>query len=294
MYISRLQLKGVQTIDSNKGTSNDKRITTITELLQGIKAVKLFGWVSRFVSRIDKLHESQLEYKWQVALAWMKIHLVSSLSPAFVLATTLAVYVIVQGNKLSAEVVFTSISVFKMIRGISDFMPQVFSWATHGYHSLLRIESFLDEPDLQRLEDRVGADNVPGSTEIGFVDAVLSWGSVETKADSANVVGMPCFTLKNLSLRFPAGGLSLIAGPTGSGKSSLLLALIGEMTLTSGRILLPTARTPSTDPVLGDLTGSGLAISDIAYVAQEAWLRNATIRENILFGEPYSQQRYEE
>ncbi|KAJ2523870.1 hypothetical protein GGI11_001212 [Coemansia sp. RSA 2049] len=72
------------------------------------------------------------------------------------------------------------------------------------------------------------------------------------------------------------------------------------MTLVRGRVLLPTIQlcllsendTKYNDVI--ELSGEGLAIDDIAYVAQEAWLRNATIRENILFGEPYDHERYEE
>ncbi|KAJ2614997.1 hypothetical protein EV177_001785 [Coemansia sp. RSA 1804] len=99
---------------------------------------------------------------------------------------------------------------------------------------------------------------------------------------------------------FPLGQLSIVAGPTGSGKSSLLSALVGEMTLVRGSIMLPTidpstlaANFPKYTDVI-KLSNEGLAIHDIAYVAQEAWLRNATIRENILFGEPYDKKRYEE
>lgn len=74
------------------------------------------------------------------------------------------------------------------------------------------------------------------------------------------------------------GELLSIIGSTGSGKSSLLSALLGEM--------LPTGRALPGDPVL--VRGS------VAYVNQQAWIFNATIRENILFGKPYDPRRYAE
>ncbi|KAJ2396097.1 hypothetical protein GGI05_001285, partial [Coemansia sp. RSA 2603] len=86
-------------------------------------------------------------------------------------------------------------------------------------------------------------------------------------------------------------------GPTGAGKSSLLAALLGEMTLAGGRIVLPMGTAPTTDARSAEvarLSRQGASVADVAYVAQEAWLRNATIRDNILFGAPYDAARYEE
>ncbi|KAJ2089515.1 hypothetical protein IW138_003404 [Coemansia sp. RSA 986] len=108
------------------------------------------------------------------------------------------------------------------------------------------------------------------------------------------------FSLKGIDVLFPIGGFSIVAGPTGSGKSSLLSALIGEMTLTRGSIMVPTLDSKiasaggSKYKDIVDIANEGLALHDIAYVAQEPWLRNATIRENILFGETYEKERYEE
>ncbi|KAJ1720913.1 hypothetical protein LPJ53_004512, partial [Coemansia erecta] len=322
--LSKILFRYLAKIETKLNALSDERVTVITELLQGIKAVKLFGWESRFLERVDERREKQLTYMWKMMTAWIRTELVSTLAPMFVLISIFATYVAVYGNRLTAEIAFTSISVFKIIRMVFEHLPGLLNWMIGGYVSLKRIDEYLQQAQVQDLEERVDAADCNGGSELGFASADLEWTSsspAEADATAAPTppgavdeqtpllvvhppgsqssallenVDMVPFSLKNISLRFPAGGLSLIAGPTGSGKSSLLSALIGEMTLTSGRILLPTARTPSTDPVLGDLTGSGLAISDIAYVAQEAWLRNATIRENILFGEPYSQQRYEE
>jgi ABC-type multidrug transport system fused ATPase/permease subunit len=92
------------------------------------------------------------------------------------------------------------------------------------------------------------------------------------------------FQLKNISADFPVGELSLIVGPTGSGKSALLLALLGELERIEGHMYLPRLdynRNYSND------CGSG-----IAYVAQTAWLQNGTVRDNILFGKAFNQELY--
>ena len=73
------------------------------------------------------------------------------------------------------------------------------------------------------------------------------------------------------------GALVGVVGRVGSGKSSLLNALLAEMRCTEGSVCV--------DPVLLE-EGFGLA-------SQEAWIQHATLRENILFGQQFDRERYE-
>lgn len=98
------------------------------------------------------------------------------------------------------------------------------------------------------------------------------------------------FRLRNLNLNFPVGELSIICGPTGSGKTSLLMALLGEMDLVGGHVYLP-SRDPSDHRAT--VNDHGLYAHGVAYVAQQPWLQQTSIRENILFGQPYDEERYE-
>ncbi|CEH14605.1 abc transporter [Ceraceosorus bombacis] len=81
------------------------------------------------------------------------------------------------------------------------------------------------------------------------------------------------FKLENLNLRVAEGELIAIVGPVGSGKSSILQGLAGEMRQTSGRLIWG---------------GSG----STAYSAQQPWIQAATVRENITFGLPFEEERY--
>ncbi|KAJ3154901.1 hypothetical protein HK101_001591, partial [Irineochytrium annulatum] len=94
------------------------------------------------------------------------------------------------------------------------------------------------------------------------------------------------FTLRGIDLTFPVGGLTAVCGPTGAGKSSIMQALLGEMKRISGRAFLPDPR-KAVATRLGDLT------TGVAYVAQTSWLQNATIKDNICFGEAYDAIRYD-
>ncbi|KAG9088490.1 hypothetical protein FS749_002131 [Ceratobasidium sp. UAMH 11750] len=92
------------------------------------------------------------------------------------------------------------------------------------------------------------------------------------------------FELRNVSVIFPEGALSLVCGPTGSGKSSLLSALLGEMDRVEGEVYLPKEPTR-----LNEKTGLQTAIS---YCAQQPWLQHKSIKDNILFGLPFDEDRY--
>lgn len=101
------------------------------------------------------------------------------------------------------------------------------------------------------------------------------------------------FSLKIPKLIFPIGELSLICGPTGAGKTSILHALLGEMDIVSGRAYLPTKNKIITDRNYSLIEeNTGLKLDQVAYVSQQAYLQHATIRDNILFGQPFDPVRY--
>lgn len=79
--------------------------------------------------------------------------------------------------------------------------------------------------------------------------------------------------LKNINLRLDTNSLTAVVGTVGSGKSSLISAFLGEMEKTSGRVN---------------------TIGTIAYVSQQAWIQNATLKDNILFGKPLDKKRYDQ
>ncbi|KAJ3196394.1 hypothetical protein HK101_009105 [Irineochytrium annulatum] len=109
-------------------------------------------------------------------------------------------------------------------------------------------------------------------------------------ASPASTASRPtaAFTLRGIELSFPIGGLTSVCGATGAGKSSLIQALLGEMKRLEGRAYLPDPRLRMALPIGSDGLDGG-----VAYVAQSSWLQNATIRDNITFGEPYDPIRYD-
>lgn len=146
-----------------------------------------------------------------------------------------------------------------------------------------------------------------GPAKIGFERATLCWNSSKrsdsipeidrkkirelhspTSSDSATAVDSPepvIFNLTDLIIDFPIGKLTIITGPTGSGKTGVLIALLGEMELLEGKTWLP-KETTQVDP-------KTKLRNSIAYAAQTPWLQQKSIKDNILFGEEYQEERYE-
>ena len=147
---------------------------------------------------------------------------------------------------------------------------------------------------------------LPGPTRIGFAGATLRWNSgkqsdpvVKTalktpkttspaESEEATAVGTPelaVFNLNNLSIDFPIGKLTVITGPTGTGKTAILVALLGEMELLEGKSWLPKETT--------QVDAETRLRNSVAYAAQTPWLQQKSIKDNILFNEDYDEERYE-
>ncbi|CAG8580609.1 39229_t:CDS:10 [Gigaspora margarita] len=181
-------------------------------------------------------------------------------------------------NELTAAVAFTSIVIFNELRFALNILPEVFTEGLQALVSVRRIEKFLDEDETKILPEN----DYQFTTPISFEKVTISWNEIKENNDE--------FTMHNLDLEFPIGELSVICGPTGSGKTLLLMSLLGETNIISGKINSPRCLTCPIDQNINE--DNWIIPNSVAYVAQQTWLQNATIRDNILFGLPYNENRY--
>ncbi|KAJ6542743.1 multidrug resistance-associated ABC transporter [Mycena capillaripes] len=302
-------------IGKGLSTAQDKRMGVLNELIGSIKFIKFFAWEKRWIDQAMAARDEEM--KWMVknainSFVFTAVWTFASISLSLISFFTFVYF----GNELTVGKAFTSIALFSMIRAPLNALPTYIVPLVQARVALDRIAVFLAEDDVTDQVSSLKQDlSAPTSiaTEdegLGLENASLRWNKVEeaqtteqSKApDSTPPSASPSiadvstivndndfaaqdhrFELKDISVLFPENKLSVVTGPTASGKTALLMALLGEMTLLpGGRIIM--SKNPTVDEH-GNMHG-------LAYAAQSPWLRHQSIRDNILFGSPMDQERY--
>ena len=265
--------------------ATDKRINVTNEVLQNIRIIKYFAWEQRFGRIIEEKRQAELKALRSRFMVWALAVAIWNSVPVLITFFSFLVYTLIEKKPLVPSVAFTAISLFMLLRVPLDQFGDMFAHVQETKVSIDRVEEFLHEDETEKYE-QLGLDNVDedGIRRIGFKDTTLMWGGKDVVAED----GSRAFRLLDLNVNFQLGKLNIIAGPTGSGKTSMLMGLLGEMTLVGGNIYCPGGR--SREDVRPD-PETGLA-NTVAYVAQAAWLVNANIKDNILFSTPLDEQRY--
>ncbi|CAO3623722.1 unnamed protein product [Cunninghamella echinulata] len=280
----------------------DKRGSVVNEVLRGIRQIKFFAWEKQWKAIILKLREQELGYLYKLCMCNFVINATWSGLPLLVIIAAFSSFTLLEGKELTPSIAFTSMYLYTQLRFQLTSIPENIMQIMRSSVSLRRIEAYLQQQDIQELPELDTEHNQ--STKIGFENATIEWIAINTNNKKLNNLSSSAFSLKNIDVMFPKNEFSLICGPTGSGKTLMLLGLLGEANCLEGHVYFP--RTPiathtldvyeniSYNSLMVDPHGKDTWILDhrVAYVAQSSWLQNGTIRENILFGLPLIQDRY--
>ncbi|XP_040163162.1 multidrug resistance-associated protein 1 isoform X4 [Anopheles arabiensis] len=246
----------IKTLQIKQMKNKDERVKLMNEVLSGIKVLKLYAWEPSFEQQILKIRDKEVKVLKSAAYLNAGTSFIWSCAPFLVSLVTFATYVLVdENNVLDASTAFVSLSLFNILRFPLSMLPMLISNMVQTSVSVNRINTFLNQEELD--PDNVQHDEKESSPLL-IENGVFSWGGEET-------------TLKNINVRVEKNQIVAVVGTVGSGKSSLLSAFLGEMDKISGRVN---------------------TLGRIAYVSQQAWIQNATLKDNILFGKPMDQRRY--
>ncbi|XP_022091453.1 multidrug resistance-associated protein 1-like isoform X2 [Acanthaster planci] len=247
----------IRSIQARQMKEKDARLKLMNEVLNGIRVLKLYAWEMSFRDKVMEIRNREVRLLRMSSYLQATMTFLWTSAPFIVALLSFAVYVLVdEENVLDAEKVFVSISLFNILKFPFSMLPSMISRTMVGHVSLKRIENFLmkDELDSENVERSVG------DHALHIHDGDFAW------SKDGNLI------LKNINVDIQPGSLVAVVGQVGCGKSSLLSALLGEMEKTGGAV---------------NVNGS------VAYVPQQAWIQNATLRGNVLFGAPMQETEYQ-
>ncbi|KAL2038338.1 hypothetical protein N7G274_008987 [Stereocaulon virgatum] len=256
----------------------DQKIVVITEALQGIRQIKFSAEEQQWQEKISKKRDEELRTQWRVFCLDTVLISVWIFGPLMLSAVSLGVYAILQGS-LTASVAFTTLSVMANMEFGLAILPEAISEGLEAWISVKRIDNYLKAAERDTY--------ITPGTAVSFEDVSVAWPADSQEEDPAR------FILRDINISFPPQELSLVSGQTGSGKSLLLAAIIGEADKQSGTIRAPKALAMQ-DRYDHKANKSNWIIDNAtAFVAQIPWIENASIKDNILFGLPFDSGRYE-
>ncbi|XP_065055747.1 multidrug resistance-associated protein 1-like [Rhopilema esculentum] len=254
-YFVSKKIKATQTMLMKQ---KDQRIKIMNDVLSGIKVVKLYAWEESFEAKIAKLRSSEMKLLRTFRLWKATTSFAFTCTPFLVSLGTFALYVLT-GNELNAEKAFVAISLFSILQFPMTVLPDIISRIIQCQVSVGRLTNYLQAGDLD-VSSVKNTDDNKDPIAVKVEHGSFSWG------DGG-------FMLKNINLEVERGSLVAIVGQVGCGKSSLLSSFLGEM-----------------EKKHGTVTVNG----KIAYVPQQAWIQNATLESNVLFGKLFNPKKYDE
>eukprot|EP00644_Phytophthora_capsici_P007557 jgi/Phyca11/566589/estExt2_Genewise1.C_PHYCAscaffold_210497 len=242
----------------------EERLRVTSEALQGIRVAKFYAWNESLANRVEQIRREEVKSYRRFHFLQILNSALLFLTPTFLAGVTVGVYVLYHGS-LSVIQAFTLIAVINVSRQGVNAFPLGIADLSQSAVACHRIDEFLDSNELAT-EASNGSESLPKGSLL-IENARFCWSAANSYLETTKA-----FSLDGVNLHVDSGSLVMVVGTVGAGKSSLLQALLGEMKMTSGRM---------------DITG------EIAYVSQEAWIRNASLRDNIVFEGEFDSERYQ-
>ncbi|VDL78379.1 unnamed protein product [Nippostrongylus brasiliensis] len=278
----------------------DKRISIMNEILNGIRVIKMYAWEGAFSEVVADLRRREMRKVRQNAVYQsLVMGLFWSSGKLIVLFAVLCF--VLTGNDLSAERIFVASALYNACRlPVTLFLPFSLQFISELSVSVARIQKFLELEEFSSYSHDAltykgpalgeGSDMESSDSELllkptinNEVETVavkekseegcrISADSLTTAWETAEECGEDVIAVTNVSFEAKPGDLVAVIGPVGSGKSSLLSSLLSEARGVSGKLVIN---------------------GKVAYCSQDVWIFSGTIRDNVLFGNEFDQEKYQ-
>jgi ABC-type multidrug transport system fused ATPase/permease subunit len=290
--------RAIQSLLSRRKRINrvtDQRVSLTQEILQAVRFVKFFGWEKAFMNRLGDIRRKEIRAIQYLLALRNLINAVSMAMPLFASMIAFICYSLTQKDMPPAQI-FSSLALFNTLRIPLNLLPLVLGQVADAWGSMARVQEFL----LEEEQDDVIAVDEKIEHAVDVRDASFTWERTRTQDSEKDDTGQKSkpqtgttgneqqesteegsaiveerepFKLNNLNFQIGRNELVAVIGGVGSGKSSLLGALAGDMRQTSGQVTFGATK---------------------AFCPQYAWIQNATLKKNITMGEELDKEWYKE
>lgn len=267
IWLSRKLSKNQRRAQAEHMEATEQTSKIVSEALRGLRQIRLSSMERLWQDRIFAARNHNLAAAWRVSVHEEMVNLVATLGPVLFASVTISIYAFRTGN-FSPSVAFTSINLFGNLHAVIKQLPTRFASLHRARLSYSKLQLYFEQPE--QTQQATIADTV------SLQNANLSWVEDEKGA-----------ILKNVDVKFPKNGISLVTGQVGSGKSLLLSSLLGEAKVQFGKLAKPAVDTSS-----GTSKARSIVAGSVAFISQPPWIEDRTIKENICFGYDFDAERY--
>ncbi|GAC94763.1 ABC multidrug transporter [Pseudozyma hubeiensis SY62] len=266
--LTPLTSRGMGTKQGNWSAATDERVDLTTSIISDIKGAKLSAYEDILHAKVCKARAKELSARStlmkQITEVITFTNSADEMMGFFTFVTLIVVDRLSGSNRFDLNTVFTTLTIFQLIRSPLFQLGQQYASLLQARSSMERIQAFLTSEVKPDVQSAIGEDmNAGSAAETGSDGQALRHAAIFRNAS----LGWAEETvLANVNIEIPAGKLTMVCGQLGQGKSTLLLALLGECDLLAGEQQLP------------------LLATRVAYVSQDIWLQEkCSIRDNIVF-----------
>ena len=262
-------LQSTQTYRTEKSKVSDKRVKLIQNLIEGIKIIKLYAWELPYLQLIFNTRAAEEKQGNKILSIVSVVTVMCFAGLSLVLFVALTLYASL-GNEMEPAKVFFLLSVYTFTQSYAVYV------SIGGIKAIYSIKVACQRiQDILELKEFKNLDNEDVNTRICMENCALSWREVreESGSESVGFRHGETYQVSNISFEVSSPGLIVVIGPTGCGKTTLLMGLLGELVHKSDK-----------------MTISGR----IGYAAEDPWIISETFKENIIMGREYNDYLYQE
>ena len=246
----------------------DRRTRLMNEILNNIKSIKLYGWEKAFAEKVlNARNNDELALLRRIGLLGAASNFFWTSTPFLVAFATFSTFVATSGKPLTSEIIFPAISLFQLLSFPMAVFSNIINSIIEAIVSVKRIQDFLGGDELDPDARQVIVDAPGQGPKIGDAVVTIQDGEFRWLKDSTQPI------LQDINLKVNKGELLAVIGRVGDGKSSLLGAMLGEMTRSEGSVKIH---------------------GDTAYFSQSSWILSATVKDNIVFGHRFDPEFYDQ